>query len=47
MINCINQFEFRKGYSTTHTVMTLFAEINRSVESGKIIVGVSLDMKKS
>ena len=40
------QFGFRKQHSTQHTIITLVDKITSSLDSGDIIIGVFLDLKK-
>ena len=42
-----NQFGFRQGHSTHHALITLVDEITKSLDSGDIVIGVFLDLKKS
>ena len=42
-----NQFGFRQGHSTHHALITLVDEITKSLDSGDIVIGVFLDMKKA
>ena len=41
------QFGFRKGYSTSHAIISLVEKINKVLSSGKIMVGVTLDFSKA
>ena len=41
------QFGFRKNHSTSHAIITLVERINNAFHSGKIMIGVFLDLKKS
>ena len=41
------QFGFRKGYSTSHAIIALVERINRALNSGKITIGVTLDLSKA
>ena len=41
------QFGFRKAHSTSHAIITLVEKVSRVLDSGKIIVGVFLDLKKA
>ena len=53
-LNCIdtnnilydNQFGFRKNHSTTHAIITLVERVSKALDTGKIVVGVYLDLKK-
>ena len=40
------QFGFRKCHSTSHAIITLVEKVSRALDSGKVIVGVFLDLKK-
>ena len=42
-----NQFGFRQYYSTHHALITLVDKITKSLDSGDIVIGVFLDLKKS
>ena len=41
------QFGFRKCHSTSHAIITLVEIVSRALDSGKVIVGVFLDLKKA
>ena len=41
------QFGFRKSHSTQHAIITLVDKITSSLDSGDLIIGVFLDLKKS
>ena len=41
------QFGFRKQYSTNHAIISLVERIRSSLSSGKIMIGVFLDLKKA
>ena len=41
------QFGFRKAHSTSHAIITLVEKVSRALDTGKIIVGVFLDLKKA
>ena len=41
------QFGFRKCHSTSHAIITLVEKVSRALDSGKVIVGVFLDLKKA
>ena len=41
------QFGFRKNHSTQHAIITLVDKITSSLDSGDIIIGVFLDLKKA
>ena len=55
LLNCIesnnilydNQFGFRKNHSTTHAIITLVERVSKALDTGKIVVGVYLDLKKA
>ena len=40
------QFGFRRGHSTSHAIISLVEQVSRSLDTGKIVVGVFLDLKK-
>lgn len=42
-----NQFGFRKGHSTSHAVITLVERVSTALDTGKIVVGVFVDLKKA
>ena len=42
-----HQFGFRKHHSTSHAVITLVKRVTKALDTGKIIVGVFLDLKKA
>ena len=42
-----NQFGFRQGHSTHHALITLVDRITKSLDSGDIVIGVFLDLKKA
>ena len=39
-----NQFGFRKNHSTTHAIITLVETVSKALDTGKIVVGVYLDI---
>ena len=41
------QFGFRKFHSTSHAIITLVEKISKALDTGKIVVGVFLDLKKA
>ena len=41
-----NQFGFRKGNSTIHSLIQITEQIKNSIEKGKIGCGVFVDLKK-
>ena len=40
------QFGFRKSHSTQHAIITLVEKFTPSLNSGDLIIGVFLDLKK-
>ena len=42
-----HQFGFRKHHSTSHAVITLVQRVTKALDTGKIIVGVFLNLKKA
>ena len=42
-----HQFGFRKHHSTSHAVITLVERVTKALDTGKIIVGVFLDLKRA
>ena len=42
-----HQFGFRKQHSTQQTIITLVDKITSSLDSGDIIIGLFLDLKKA
>ena len=40
------QFGFRKSHSTQHAIITVVDKIKSSLDSGDLIIGVFLDLKK-
>ena len=42
-----HQFGFRRGHSTSHAIISLVEKVSRSLDTGKIVVGVFLDLKKA
>ena len=42
-----NQFGFRKQHSTRHAFMTLVEKVSKALDTGKIVVGVFLDLKRA
>ena len=40
------QFGFRKSHSTNHAIISLVEKVNQALDSGKVIVGIFLDLKK-
>ena len=45
-ILCKFQFGFPKSDSTNHAIISLVEKVNQALDSGKVLVGVFLDMKK-
>ena len=41
------QFGFRKLHSTNHAIISLVEKVNNALDSGKILIGVFLDLKKA
>ena len=41
------QFRFCKGHSTSHVIITLVNKVSKSLDEGKIIGGVYLDIRKA
>ena len=41
------QFGFRKGHSTSHAIITLADKVSKSLDKGKIVSGVYLDIRKA
>ena len=39
-----NQFGFHKNHSTTHAIITLVERVSKALDTGKIVVGVYLDL---
>ena len=39
-----NQFGFRKNHSTTHAIIALVEKVSKALDTGKIVVGVYLDL---
>ena len=42
-----HQYGFRKGHSTNHAVITLVERVAKALDTGKIVVGVYLDIRKA
>ena len=40
-------FGFRKGHSTSHAIVTLVEKVSKALDTGKIVVGVYLDIRKA
>ena len=41
------QFGFRQGHATSHDIMTLVETVTKALDTGKIVVGVYLDIRKA
>ena len=41
------QFGFRKSHSTNHSIISLGEKVNNSMDSGKISIGVFLDLREA
>ena len=41
------QFGFRKSHSTNHAIISMLEKVNQALDTGKVLVGVFLDLKKS
>ena len=41
------QFGFRKNHGTSHAIITLTERVSKALDTGKIVVGVFLDLKKA
>ena len=41
------QFGFRRGHSTSHAIITLVNKVSKSIDEGKIVGGVYLDIRKA
>ena len=41
------QFGFRKSHSTNHAIISLVEKVNQALDSGKVLVGIFLDLKKT
>ena len=41
------QFGFCKGHSTSHAIITLVNKVFKSLDEGKIVGGVYLDIRKA
>ena len=42
-----HQFGVRRGHSTSHAIISLVEKVSRSLDTGKIVDGVILDLKKA
>ena len=41
------QFGFRKGHSASRAIITLVEKVSKALDTGKILVGVYLDIRKA
>ena len=41
-----NQFGFRQGHSSHHGLITLVNKITQSLDSGDMVIGIFVDLKK-
>ena len=41
------QFRYRKSHSTNHAIISLVEKVNNAMDSGKISIGVILDLRKA
>ena len=41
-----NQFGFRQGHSSHHALITLVNKITQSLDSGDMVIGILLDLKR-
>ena len=41
-----NQFGFRQGHSSHYALINLVNKINQSLDSGDMVIGIFLDLKK-
>ena len=41
------QFRYRKSHSTNHAIISLVEKVNNALDSGKISIGVFLDLRKA
>ena len=41
------QFGFRKGHATNHSIITFVNKVARALDTGKVVVGVYLDLRKA
>ena len=42
-----NQFDFRQGHSSHHALITLANKITQSLDSGDMVIGIFLGLKKA
>ena len=47
MCYMITKFGFRKHHSTSHTIITLVERVEKGLDTGKVVVGEFLDLKKA
>ena len=40
------QFGFRKSHSTNHAIISMVEKVNPALDTGEVLVGVFLDLKK-
>ena len=40
------QFGFRKNHSTSHAIITIVERVSKTLDTGKYVVGVFLDLKR-
>ena len=40
------QFGFRKSHSTNHAIISMVEKVNQALDTGKVLVGVLLDLEK-
>ena len=45
--NYDKQFGFRKGHSTSHAINNLVEKVAKALDTGKMVVGVYLDIRKA
>ena len=41
------QFGFRKSHSTNHAITSMVGKVKQTLDNGKVLVGVFLDLKKT
>ena len=41
------QYRFRQGHATSYAIMTLVEKVTKALDTGKIVVGVYLDIPKA
>ena len=42
-----HQYDLRKCHSTNHAIITLVKKVSRALDSGEIVVGVNMDIRKA